>query len=181
MEKLLQYIFTTFYLIVVTVVQSLSCVSLWPHKLQHSRLPCPSLSPRVCSNSCPLSRWCHRTTSSSVTLFSCPQSFPASGSFPISRLFASGGRSIGASASASVLPMNIQGRFLLGLTGLISFLFEDSQKSSLTPQFESISSSALSLLYDPTLTFIHDYWKNPNFDYMDLCQQSDVSDFQYAV
>ena len=119
MEKLLQYTFTNFYLIVV-FVQSLSCVSSWPHELQHARLPCPSLSPRVCSNSCPLSRWCHHTTSSSVTLFSCPQSFPASGSFPISRLFASGGRSTGASASASILPINIQGWFLLGLTSFIS-------------------------------------------------------------
>ena len=128
MEKLLQYTFTTFFLIVVVVVQSLSCVSLWPHELQHTRLPCPSVSPRVCSNSCPLSQWCHHTTSSSVTLFSCPQSFPASGSFPISRLFASGGRSTGASASASILPINIQGWFLIGLTGLISFLFQGLSK-----------------------------------------------------
>ena len=83
--------------------------------------PCPSLSPRVCSNLCPLSPWCHPTISFFVTLFSsCPQSFPASGSFPMSQLFASGGQSIG--ASASVLPMNIQGWFPLGLTSLISFL-----------------------------------------------------------
>ena len=87
--------------------------------LQHARLPCPSLSPWVCSNSCPLSRWCHPTTSSSVAPFSsCPhQSFPASGSLPMSQLFASGGQSVRASASASVLPMNIQGWFPLGLTG----------------------------------------------------------------
>ena len=85
------------------------------------RLPCPSLSPGVCSNSCPLSRWCHPTISSCVTLFSsCLQSFPASGSFPVSQLLASGGQSIETSASASVLPMNIQGWFPLGLTGLIS-------------------------------------------------------------
>ena len=78
---------------------------------------------RVCSGSCPLSQWCHPTISSSVVPFSsCPQFFPASGSFPVSWLFASGGQSIGASASASVLPGNIQGWFLLGLTGLISFL-----------------------------------------------------------
>ena len=82
--------------------------SLWPQGLQHARLPCPSPSPGACSNSCPLSQWCHPIISSSVTpLSSCPQSFPASGSFP----FASGGQSIGASASASVLPMNIQGWF----------------------------------------------------------------------
>ena len=86
---------------------------LWPHGLQHARLPCPSLSPGVCSNSCPLSRWCHPTISSSIVPFSsCPQSFPASGSFPMSWLFASGSQSIG--ASASVLPMN-------ECLGLISF------------------------------------------------------------
>ena len=84
--------------------------SLRPHRLQHTRLPCPSRSPRVCSNSCPLNQWCHPTISSSVAPFSsCPQSFPASGSFPMSWLFSSGGQSIGASASASVLPVNIQG------------------------------------------------------------------------
>ena len=95
--------------------------SLWPHKWQHTRLPCPSLSPRVCSNPCPLSQWCHPTISSSVIpLPSCPQSFPASGSFPVSCFFASGGQSIGASASALVLTMNIQGWLSFGLTGLIS-------------------------------------------------------------
>ena len=97
------------------------CHSFWPHKLQHSRLPCLSLSPGVCLDSCPLSRRFHPTISSSVAPFSsCPQSFPASGSFPISWLFASGGQSIGTSALASVLPINIQGWFPLGLTGLIS-------------------------------------------------------------
>ena len=96
--------------------------SLWPHELQHTRLPCSSLSPRVCSNSCPMSQWCHPITSSSVTLFSsCPQSFSTSGSFPMSWLFASGGQT-GASASAPVLPTNIQGWLSLGLTGWISLL-----------------------------------------------------------
>ena len=95
--------------------------SLRPHGLQHARLPCPSLSPRVCSNSRPSSQWWHPTISSSVTPFSsCRQSFPASGSFPVSQLFTSGGQSIGASASASVLPMNIQGWFPLRLTGWTS-------------------------------------------------------------
>ena len=95
--------------------------SLWPHGLQRARLLCPSLSPRVCSNSCPLSRWCHPTISSSVIpVSSRVQSFPASGSFPVSQLFTSGGQSVGASASASVLPMNIQDCFPLGWTGLIS-------------------------------------------------------------
>ena len=95
--------------------------SLWPHGLQHARLLCLPLFPGVCSSSCPLSQWCHPTISSSVSPFSsCPQSFPTSGSLPMSRFFASGGQSIGASASASVLPMNIQDWFPLGLTGLIS-------------------------------------------------------------
>ena len=94
---------------------------LWPHGLQHARLPGPSLSPGLCSESYLLSQWCHPTISSSVTHFSsCLQSFPASGSFLMSRLFASGDQSTGASASASVLSMNIQGWFPLGLTGLIS-------------------------------------------------------------
>ena len=97
--------------------------SLGPHGLQHTRLPCPSLSLRVCSNSYPLSRWCHPTILSSTTPFSsCLQSFPASGSFPMSWLFASGGLSSRISASASLLPMNIQGWLPLELTGLISLL-----------------------------------------------------------
>ena len=95
--------------------------SLWPHGLQHARFPCPSPSPGVFSNSCPLSQWCHPTISSSVVPFSsCLQSFPASASFPISQLFSSGGQIIGASASASVLPVKIQGWHLLGITGWIS-------------------------------------------------------------
>jgi len=94
--------------------------SLRPHGLQHARLPCPSSTPRACSNSCPLSWWCHPTISSSVIPFSSwPQSFPASGSFPVSQFFTSGGQSIGVSASASILPMNIQDWFPLGLIGLI--------------------------------------------------------------
>ena len=95
--------------------------SLWPHGLQHARLPCPSPTPRVYSNSCPLSWWCHSTISSSIIPFSsCLQSFPASGSFPMSPFFASDGQSIGVSTSASVLPMNIQDWFPLGWTGWIS-------------------------------------------------------------
>ena len=97
--------------------------SLRPHALQHSRLPWPSPSPGACLNSCPSSRWCHPTISSSVIPFSSwLQSFPASGSFPVSQLFTSSGQSIGASASASVLPMNTQDWFTLGLTGWISLL-----------------------------------------------------------
>ena len=102
----------------MTVVQSLT---LWPHELQHAKLPCPSLSSSVCSNSCPLSQWCHPTISFYVSPFSsCPQSSPASGSFLMTRLFTSGSQNIGASASAWILPMNIQGWFLLGQTALIS-------------------------------------------------------------
>ena len=90
---------------------------LWPHELQHPRLPCPSLSPRVCSDSCLLNQWCHPTISSSVATFSpCSQSFPASGSFPMSQLLALGSQSIGVSASASIIPMDSQGWFVLRLT-----------------------------------------------------------------
>ena len=95
--------------------------SLWPHRVQHARRPCTSPTPRAWSNSCPLTQWCHPTISSSVVPFpSCLQSFPASGSFPMSQFFTSGGQSIGASVSASVLPMNIQDWFPLGWTGWIS-------------------------------------------------------------
>ena len=141
--------------------------SLRPQGLQHIRLPCPSPTRRDCSNSCPLSQWCHPTISSSVIPFSsCLQSFPASGSFPISQFF-SGGQSIGVSALASVLPVNI-GSPCCPM---------DSQESSPTSQLKSINYLAFSFLYSPTLTSIHDYWKNYSFDCMDLCWQSNVSAF----
>jgi len=150
--------------------------SLWPHGLQYTRLPYPSLSPRVCSNSYPLSWWCHPNISSSVTPFtSCPQSFPASESFPMSWIFASGGQSIG--ASTSVLPVNIQGWFLLGLTGLISLLSKGLSRVFLGTTVWKFNSLALRLLYGSTLTSIQDYWKNDSFDYTYLCQQSDASPF----
>ena len=136
--------------------------SLRPHGLQQARLPCPSPTPRACSNSCPSSRWCHPMILSSVIPFSsCLQSFPASGSFPISQFFTSCDQSIGASASASVFPMNIQYLFLFQ-DGLVGSLCSprDSQKSSPTPQFKSTNSLALSFLHSPTLTAIHDQWKN---------------------
>ena len=105
------------------VAQSLSCVYLRPHELQHNRLLCPPLSPGVCLNSYPLSQLCYLTITSSVTTFSfCLQSLPASRSFPVSQLFPSGDQSIGASVSASDLPVNIQCWFSLGLNGLISLL-----------------------------------------------------------
>ena len=139
--------------------------SLQPHGLQHARLPCASTTPRACSNSCPSSRWCHPTISSSAIPFSShPQSFPASGSVPMSPFFALGGHSIGVSASASVLPINVQNWFPLELTAWISLHSRDSQESSPTPQFKSINSSALCFLYRPTLTLIHDYWKNHSLD-----------------
>ena len=112
--------------------------SLQPYGLQHIRLPCPSLSPWVYSSSCPLSWWCHPTISSSAIPFSsCLQSFLASGSFPMSQFFASGGLCIGASASASVLPVNIQDWFPSGLSGLISL-----QSKGLSRVFSNTTSKA---------------------------------------
>ena len=132
---------------VVLFSHSVVSDSLLPHGLQYTRLPGPSISPRVCSNSCPLSQWCHPTISSSVTPFSsCPQSFPASGSFPMSWLFISGGQSIGVSASTSVLPMNIQGWFPLDWLVWSSCCPRGSQKCSPAPQFKRINFLAFSFL-----------------------------------
>ena len=124
--------------------------SLWPHGLRHARPPCPSPTPGVYPNSCPLSRWCHPTISSSVVPFSSHlQFFPASGSFQISQFFASGGQSIGVSVSGSgLISFRMDWLDLLAVQGTL--------KSSPTPQFKSINSSALSFLYSPTLTSIHD-------------------------
>ena len=133
--------------------------SLRPHGLQHARPPALSSTPGVYSNSCPLSRWCHPTTSSSVVCFSSHvQSFPASGSFQMSQFFTSGGQSVGVSASASVFPVNIQDWFPLWWSGSPCSP-RDSEESSSTPQFKSINSLALSFLYSPTLTSMHDYGK----------------------
>ena len=147
-----------------------------PHGLQHTRLSCPSPSPRVCSNSCPSSRWCHPSISSSATLFStCLQSFPASGSFLVSQLLTSGSKSIG--ASVSILSMNIKGWFTLGLTGSISLVSKGLFKSLL--QYHSVKASVLqcSAFFMVQLTYTHDYWKNHSFDNMDLCPQGDISAF----
>ena len=148
------------------------------HGLQHTRLPCPSPSPRACSNSCPLNQWCHPTVSSSVISFSfCLQSYPASGSFPVSQLFTSDDQSIG--ASASVLPMNIQGWFPLGLIGLISLLSKGLSRvlfNTTVPKHQSILLSSAFFV----VQLSHPYMttsKNHIFDYMDLCQQTDVSVF----
>ena len=137
--------------------------SLQPHGLQHARLPRPSPSSRACSNSCPLSWWCHPTISSSVVPFSsCLQSFPASGPFPMSWLFSSGDQSVG--ASASVLPMNIQDWFPLGLTGLVSWQSKGLSRVFSNTTVQKNRFFVLSLLYCSTLTSILDYWKNHSFD-----------------
>ena len=140
--------------------------SLQLHGLQHTTLPCLSPTPEASSNSCPLSRWCHPTISPSVVPFSSHLlSFPAPGSFQMSQFFTSGGKSIGVSASASVFPMNIQDWFPSGWTCWISLLFKGTLKSLL--QHHSSKASILwcsALFIIPTLTYIHDYWKNHGFD-----------------
>ena len=142
--------------------------TLQPHGLQHIRLPCPSPSPRACSNSCLLSRRCHPTIlSSAVPFSSCLQSFPPLGSFPVSQFFTSGDQSIGASTSASVLPMNIQGWFPLGLTGWISLRSKGLSRVFSSTTVQKHQFLALSLLYGPALISVHDYWKTHSFDYMD--------------
>ena len=138
--------------------------SLWPMDSKNTRPLCPSSTPGVYSNSCSFSRWCHPTISSSVIPF--PFSikfFSASEPFQKSQLFPSGVQSIGVSASASVLLMNIQDWYSLGWTGWISLQSKGLSRVSPTPQLKSISSSLLSFLYTPTLTSIHDYWITKSF------------------
>ena len=143
------------------------------------QVPCPSLSPGVCINSCPLSQWCHPTISSSVTTFSsCPQFFPASGSCPMSQLFTLGSQGIGASALASLLPMDIQGWFPLGLIGLISLLLLKGLSrvfSNTTVEKHQFFGTQPSLWSNSHT--VHHYWKNHSFDYTDFWWQSDVSAF----
>ena len=142
-----------------------SCLTLQPHELQHARPPCPSPAPRVYPNPCPSSQCCHPAISSSVIHFSfCPQSFPASGSFPKNWLFSSSGQSIGVSASASVLPMNPQDWSPLGWTGWISLQSKGLSRVFSNTRFKIINSSAFSFLYVPTLTSIHDHWKNHSLE-----------------
>ena len=140
------------FLTTITISVQFSCSvmsdSLRPHEPQHTRPPCPSPIPEVHLNSCPLSRWCHPVISSSVIPFSsCPQSFPGSGSFPMSHFFASGGQSIGVSASTSVLPMNTQDWAPLGWTGWISLQSKGLSRvfSNTTVQKRQFSGSQLSL------------------------------------
>ena len=162
-------------------VQSLSRVR--PHGLQHTRPPCPSPIPRVYSNSCPLSQWCHPTISSSVVPFSsCLQSFPASGSFQMPQVFVSGSQSFGISASASVLPMNIECWFLLGLTGFISLV-----SKGLSRVFSNNHSSKASVLQCSAFLIVqlsHPYMttgKTIALTKTEFCWQSNVSSFEYAV
>ena len=150
----------------ISSVQSLSRVWLFAIPwLQHARPPCPSPTPGVHSDSYSLSQWCHITISSSFVPFSSRlQSFPASGSFPMSQFFTAGGQSIGVSASTSVLPMNTQDWSPLGWTGWISLQFKGLSRVSPMPQFKRINSLVLSFLYSPTLTSIRDHWKNHSLD-----------------
>ena len=139
--------------------------SLRPHELQHARPPCPSPTHRVHSNSHPSSQWCHPAISSSVVPFSsCPQSLPASESFPRSQLYAWGGQRIGVSAIASVLPKNTQDWSPLEWTSWISLQSKWLSRVSPTPHFKSINFSVLSFLHSPTFTSIHDHWKNHSLD-----------------
>ena len=153
--------------------------SLWLYGLQHARLPCPSLSPGVCSNSYPLSWWFYLTISSPVIPFSfCPQSSPTSGSFPMSWLCASGGQSIGASASASVLPMNTQELisfrigwfYLLAVQGILNSLLQHHSLKVLVLWCTTF------FMVQPSHPYMI-YWKNHSFDYMELFWQNDVSAF----
>ena len=149
--------------------------SLQPHESQHARPPCPSPAPEVYPNSCPLSRWCHQTISSSVVPFSsCPQSLPASESLQMSQLFAWGGQSIWVTASALVLPTNTQD-WSLGWTGWISLQSKGLSRvfSNNAVQNHQLFSAQLS----PPLKSIHDHWKNHSLDWMDVCWQSNVSAF----
>ena len=155
-SNILEIYFLVYYniFLIVLLLFSLSD-SLRPHGLQHARLPCPLPRPRAFSSSCPLSWWCHPTISSSVIPFSfCLQSFPASGSFPMSQFFASGGQSIGVSASASVLPMNIQGLFPLGWTGWIS-----------------LQSKGLSRVFSNTTVQKHQFCNSRHVSRRGWCQQ----------
>ena len=159
----------------ITLVHSVVSDSLRCCGLQHARLPCPSLSPRVCSDSRPLSQWQHPTTLSSAVPFpSRLRSSPAPGlpsepALPIRRP---------KDWSCTISPSNeYSGLISFRIDWFDLFALQGSQESSLASQFESVNSLVLSLLYGPTLTSLHDYWKNHSFDYMDLWMQSDVSAF----
>ena len=150
---------TEFLVFVVTWLRP----TLWPHGLQHATLPCPSLSPTVHSNSCPLGQWCHPTISSSVTPFSsCLNLSQHQGIFQWVIFFSSGGQST--RASASVLPVNIQGWFPLGLTGLISLQSKGLSRVFSNTTVQKHQLFGAQFLHSPTLASIHDHWKNHSLD-----------------
>ena len=152
--------------------------SLRPHESQHTRPPCPSPTPSIYSNLCASSQWCHPAISYSFIPFSSwPQSFPASGSFPMSQPFTSGGQSTGVSASAAALPINTQDWSPLGWTGWIPLQSKGLSRVFSSTTVQKHQFFALSFLQSPTLTSILDHWKNDSLDYTDLCWQSNVSAF----
>ena len=166
MNKKENSIYLCLYLSSVQFSHSIMSDSLRPHELQNARPPCPSPTPGVHPNPCPLIQWCHPAISSSVIPFSsCPQSFPASGSFPMSQLFAWGGQSIGVSGSSSVLPMNTQDWSPLGWTGWISLQSKGLSRvfSNTTVQKHQFYST-LTFLYSLTLYSLHYHWKNHSLD-----------------
>ena len=151
------------YYVSVQFSRSVVSDSLRPHESQQARPPCPSPTPGVYSNSGRSSQWCHPAISSSAVLFSsCPQSLPAS--FPMSQLFAWGGQSIGVSASASVLPMNTQDWSPLGWTGWISLQLKGLKSLLQRHSSEASILQCSAFFHSPTLTSIHDHWKNHSFD-----------------
>ena len=170
-KSLVIYLWSFFLTYIISILlssvhfsHSIVSDSLQPHEPQHARPPCPSQTPGVHPNPCPLSQWCHPTISSSVIPYSsCPQSFPESGSFQMSQFFASGCQSIGVSASTSVLAMNIQDWSPLGWTGWIPLQSKRLSRvfSNTTVQKHQFFSTQL---YSPTLTSIHDHWKNHSLD-----------------
>ena len=159
--------------------------SLQPHESQQARTPHPSPTPGVYPNSFALSWWCHPAISSSAVPFSfCPQSLPASESFPMSQLLAWGGQSTGVSASASVLPMNCTGLVSISMDRLDLFAVQATLKSLLKHHSSKASILWHSVFFTvqlSTVTSIHDHWKNHSLDQTDLCWQSNVSAFQYAI
>ena len=166
-QKLLLKVFSLTIMMSFSSVQfsrSVMSDSLWPHESRHTRPPCPSPAPGVYPNSCASSQWCHPAISASVVPFSCPKSLPASESFPMSQLFEWGGQSIGVSALVSVLPKEHPGLISFRMDWLDLLAVQGISKNPPTPHFKSINSLALSFRHSPTLTSIHDHWKNHSLD-----------------
>ena len=160
-----KYLFHHVIWVQFSSIQSVVSDSLRPHESQHARPPYPSPAPGVHPNPCLLTRWCHQSSSTFVVPFSsCSQYFPASGSFPMSQLFTSGGQSVGASASASVLPMNTQDWSPLGWTGWTSLQSKGLSRVFSSTTVQKHQFLELSFLYSPVLTSIHDYWRKHSFD-----------------